>query len=1697
MAAAPSTASEPDIMNDPEYATNKGHGGEEGDTCRICRGEGTSDEPLFYPCKCSGSIKFVHQECLMEWLSHSQKKYCELCKTSFRFTKLYHPGMPNRIPTSVFLRRAAIHVLRMVITWFRAVLVASVWLVLLPYCMRLVWRSLFWVGDGGWTRELYAASVDRDTHSTPAQPWDVETVQSAIESAKAANTSVSLPLPSLLMPFSQTLNMSAGEPTLWTLMKHFFFGIPTPAAANAQGLDNTLVNATADATGPRNPSLLSNVSFFNWFPSQAANGFLIDVLEGQIITLLVVVAFILIFLIREWVVQQQPVINMVALDVDAAAARARDAAEQDLEEEHSDQEGAHDAEDDGERVFDNARGDEDDGERGFDNAPNEDAWEDEEEEAPAEPPELPESPTRPRQSSASIRRRQAIFELWQASNDVPENLLRAMREGSTEDIRNIIREMPEEESVRVKAQLIEISARVAEEEAESSLAVEGEEVTQSSGTRNQHDFPTRSSSLLPTFEGDDISNRHEPSSPPQRPNMPARDQSFIATEIRRNLEEKNTWSFDNVPQKETHDPEDEDEDEDVPDSWEDEGADGDTTHKETNGTGSDHEQSSENSSESWQQVPEIVVEDSADHSAPSAKGKEKILPEDPDEPTGEYSALPPEYGDSTAPPYCEQASSVAPSKEEETAASNQSVCGSDSYRDESENEQQQLPSQPEPETEAPQEPQVEPARADVRPPASLLDRILEWLWGDVAPPIQAAEDGGNDEHIVQDLADEAPFVPFAGANDREPADPPLQDPEVAAAAAQAGIDLNDQDAIDDAEDLEGIMELIGMQGPLTGLFQNAMFSAVLISATLACAVWFPYLWGKVVLLFVGSPISLFIKLPLQIIAALADFVVDAAICLAAAAVFLFTQAVRVLVRFCSWGTLSGLVEKPIGLIAAPARSAAENARDRIGEMVTDASFLPHPDYFRLSVNSHIALRTIQNTTSLAFNQTGNVVAALYGNMTADSPSHTAVKIIQYAPMTVWGALGSAYTEVAKVVSMVWNAKSYKITFDLDLSHNVTSAYMAIEQWSATDRLLAIFAGYAFFAVAGAIYLKRAAPITTSQQGRKIEGIITDVLQQAGGVLKVILIISIEMLAFPLYCGLLLDLALLPLCQNETIYTRWQFTRGSPWTSGFVHWFVGTCYMFHFALFVSMCRKIMRRGVLYFIRDPDDPTFHPVRDVLERSVTTQLRKIAFSALVYGALVIVCLGGVVWGLKHTTRGVLPITWASHAPSLEFPLDLLFYNFLTPIIIKAYKPSDWLHTLYEWWFKSCARFLRLSNFLFGRKAKDEEGHHVRQTWSGWFAREKGDPEQPVIGEDRRILAEDRGLRVYFMFDGKFVRAPGSDQVRIPKGEPVFVEVDRSNHRKDGKPEDGGVHNSDMITMVYIPPWFRVRIALFVFTMWLFAATTGVGVTIIPLLFGRYLFSVLLPPTVEMNDIHAFSLGIYTLGCVAYGLFHLYHLVNIPLSDLPSPLSTAWIVTKTGWRFGLRLIRFGYVWVSLIVVIPFLFALLLELYLLIPLHAYLGPHEPHVVHLVQDWTLGFLYARLAARVVFSDRASRPARAFSAIIADGYMNPNARLATRCFLVPVVAVFSVALIVPSSMAWTLNRTVWAGAADATKSQVWRFSYPLVGLAVVAFWTAREGVSMLNRWRMVVRDEVYLIGERLHNFGEKKAPQGSKSTPIKV
>lgn len=478
---------------------------------------------------------------------------------------------------------------------------------------------------------------------------------------------------------------------------------------------------------------------------------------------------------------------------------------------------------------------------------------------------------------------------------------------------------------------------------------------------------------------------------------------------------------------------------------------------------------------------------------------------------------------------------------------------------------------------------------------------------------------------------------------------------------------------------------------------------------------------------------------------------------------------------------------------------------------------------------------------------------------------------------------------------------------------------------------------------------------------------------------------------------------------------------------------------------------------------------------------------FSALVYGALVVVCLGGVVWGLALAFKGVLPIHWSSNEPVLEFPIDLLFYNFLMPMAVRFFKPSDGLHSMYRWWFRQCARMLRLTWFMFDERQIDEEGYNVRRNWMDVFRGVEGDALKPLKPKTRNEpFINDPKLMAYFQADGKYVRAPASDQVRIPKGVRIFLEVDAKNRRIDGKTDKAnGVHgkNSDLYTHVYVPPFFRLRIFLFILFIWLFAAATGVGITIVPLVFGRLIFGKIIPPHVRKNDVYAFSIGIYILGSALYALLNLRAFLTYLRTSLSVTAETPQNILRRTTHAASRIASIAWTYAAFLFILPTLFALVVELYAIVPLHSYFSPNEPHVVHFVQSWTLGLLYVKLTTRLILWNSTSRPAQSLRAITRNGYLNPDAKLATRSFIFPAVLALFVALAWP----WSLARIAVATLPMGEEKQylAYRYAYPLCAAAVVGCAVAWRVFGMLRKWRMMIRDEVYLIGERLHNFGDRK------------
>jgi hypothetical protein len=51
-------------------------------SCRICF---ESEGPLCTPCRCDGSIKYIHEKCLLKWVLVTDRSACELCKETYAF----------------------------------------------------------------------------------------------------------------------------------------------------------------------------------------------------------------------------------------------------------------------------------------------------------------------------------------------------------------------------------------------------------------------------------------------------------------------------------------------------------------------------------------------------------------------------------------------------------------------------------------------------------------------------------------------------------------------------------------------------------------------------------------------------------------------------------------------------------------------------------------------------------------------------------------------------------------------------------------------------------------------------------------------------------------------------------------------------------------------------------------------------------------------------------------------------------------------------------------------------------------------------------------------------------------------------------------------------------------------------------------------------------------------------------------------------------------------------------------------------------------------------------------------------------------------------------------------------------------------------------------------------------------------------
>lgn len=182
-----------------------------------------------------------------------------------------------------------------------------------------------------------------------------------------------------------------------------------------------------------------------------------------------------------------------------------------------------------------------------------------------------------------------------------------------------------------------------------------------------------------------------------------------------------------------------------------------------------------------------------------------------------------------------------------------------------------------------------------------------------------------------------------------------------------------------------------------------------------------------------------------------------------------------------------------------------------------------------------------------------------------------------------------------------------------------------------------------------------------------------------------------------------------------------------------------------------------------------------------------------------------------------------------------------------------------------------------------------------------------------------------------------------------------------------------------------------------------------------------------------------------------------------------------------------------------------------MIPLHTYMYPPTAasvqasragsseasrHTVRVVQCWTLGLLYLKLGARVVTSlFRNTRLATAVDVVLSRGWLHPDIGPLTRAFVIPGLAIAALATVGPPVLTSALVNYGLVPGAQAGSSEgaeaarlviIYRLSYPMVAMAAIFVKNTIGLIRVFRGWSARIRDEAYLIGERLHNFGAAAA-----------
>ncbi|XP_068787513.1 E3 ubiquitin-protein ligase MARCHF6 isoform X7 [Struthio camelus] len=578
------------------------------------------------------------------------------------------------------------------------------------------------------------------------------------------------------------------------------------------------------------------------------------------------------------------------------------------------------------------------------------------------------------------------------------------------------------------------------------------------------------------------------------------------------------------------------------------------------------------------------------------------------------------------------------------------------------------------------------------------------------------------------------------------------------------------------------------------------------------------------------------------------------------------------------------------------------------------------------------------------------------------------------------------------------------------------------QASHFEGLITTIVGYVLLAVT-LIVCHGLAALVKFQRSRRLLGVCYIVV-------KVSLLVVVEIGVFPLICGWWLDICSLEMF-DATLKDRELSFQSAPGTTMFLHWLVGMVYVFYFASFILLLREVLRPGVLWFLRNLNDPDFNPVQEMIHLPIYRHLRRFILSVIVFGSIVLLMLWLPIRIIKYLLPSFLPynVMLYSDAPVSELSLELLLLQVVLPALLEQGHTRQWLKGLVRAWTVTAGYLLDLHSYLLGDQEENE--NNANQQPNNQHARNNN--AIPVVGE---------GLHA-------------AHQAILQQGGPVGFQPYRR------------------------PLKFPLRIFLLIVFMCITLLIASLICLTLPVFAGRWLMS-FWTGTAKIHEL-------YTAACGLYVCWLSIRAVTVLVAWMPQGRRVIFQKVK---EWSLMIMKTLIVAVLLAGVVPLLLGLLFELVIVAPLRVPLD--QTPLFYPWQDWALGVLHAKIIAAITLMGPQWWLKTVIEQVYANGIRNIDLHFIIRKLAAPVISVLLLSLCVPYIIASGVVPLL--GVTAEMQNLVQRRIYPFLLMVVVLMGILSFQVRQFKRLYEHIKNDKYLVGQRLVNYERKSGKQGTSTTP---